>query len=204
MTHFQALYGIPPPTVSMYLPGTTAVHSVDVALRDRDELLRSLKSHMSLAQNRMKQIADRNRTEREFAVNDWVFLKLHPYRQKSLLKRPSHKLSPRYYGPFQVTARVGKVAYRLNLPPQSKIHPVFHVSLLKRRIGSDVRSSTLPPFNNQGEFIWTPLKVLDMAVVRKHRRNITNWLIQWVGLPESDATWEEAHSIATRFPDFGT
>jgi hypothetical protein len=41
-----------------------------------------------------------------------------------------------------------------------------------------------------------------MAVVRKKNRNITNWLIQWVGLPEDDATWEEAHSIASRFPDF--
>lgn len=203
MTPFQALYGTPPPAISMYLPGTTAVHVVDVALQGRDELIRSLKSHMSIAHNRMKQHADLHRTEREFEVGDWVFLKLHPYRHKSLLKRPSHKLSPRFYGPFKVDARVGKVAYRLHLPPQSKIHPTFHVSLLKKRIGdSTPSSSTLPPIDQHGAFTWVPLKVLDMAVVRKKNRSITNWLIQWVGLPEEDATWEEAHSIASRFPDF--
>lgn len=205
MTPFQALYGTPPPTIAMYLPGTTTIHSVDVALQNRDELLRSLKSNMSMAQNRMKQFADLNRTERTFGVNDWVFLKLHPYRQKSLLKRASHKLSPRFYGPFQISAYVGKAAYLLNLPQHSRIHPVFHVSLLKKRLSADVpRSTTLPPFNDQGGLIWTPLKVLDMAIVCKNKRIITNWLIQWVGLPEADATWEEAHSIASRFPDFCT
>jgi hypothetical protein len=203
MIPFQALYGTAPPSVSMYLPGTTNVNVVDVTLCNRDELLRSLKSHMSLARNQMKQFADKHRTEREFAVNDWVFLKLHPYRQKSLLKRPSHKLSPRYYGPFQVIERIGKVAYRLQLPPQSKIHLVFHVSLMKRRLGTDVpHSSTLPPLDNHGEILWKPLKVVDMAVVRKKKRNTTQWLIQWEGLPDTDATWEDAHKIAARFPAF--
>lgn len=203
MTPFQAVYGIPPPTVTMYLPGSTAVQSVDNALQDRNELLRLLKAHMTQAQNRMKQHSDSHRTEREFKDGDWVYLKLHPYRQHSLVKRPVHKLSPRFYGPFQVTSRIGKVAYKLNLPPNSKIHPIFHVSLLKKRIGDDTPlSSTLPPFDDNGEVIWTPLKVLDMAVFRKKKRNITKWLIQWVGLPAEDATWEEAHVIAARFPSF--
>lgn len=117
MTPFQALYGSPPPTISMYLPGSTAVHAVDVALRDRDSLLRLLKSNMDIAQNRMKQHSDQKRTEREFNEGDWVYLKLHPYCQQSLVKRPAHKLAPRFYGPFQIAARVGTVAYRLALPP---------------------------------------------------------------------------------------
>lgn len=203
MTPFQAVYGRPPPQVSMYLPGTSAVRTVDVLLQDRDALLHTLKDHMTIAQNRMKQQSDTGRTEREFVVGDWVFLKLHPYRQQSLIKRPSHKLSPRFYGPFQITDRIGKVAYRLALPPHSKIHPIFHVSLLKKRIGDAVpRSFTLPQYDQQGTLLWQPLKVLDMGVLRRKKRNVTQWLIQWVGMPEEDATWEEAHSIAARFPEF--
>lgn len=203
MTPFQALYGTPPPTVSMYLPGSTAVHAVDVTLRNRDALLRTLRSHMTMAQNRMKQHSDQSRTEREFAIGDWVYLKLHPYRQQSLIKRPSHKLSPRFYGPFQISARIGTVAYRLKLPPTSKIHPVFHVSLLKKRVGAANHiSPTLPQFDSQGEIIWVPAQVLDVASVREKKHLITKWLIQWTGLPVEDATWENAQTIVSRFPTF--
>lgn len=205
MTPFQAVYGTPPPTVAMYLPGSTAVQAVDRVLQDRNDLLNLLKTHMHQAQNRMKQHSDPHRTDREFQEGDWVYLKLHPYRQQSLVKRPSHKLSPRYYGPFQIITRIGTVAYKLDLPPHSKIHPIFHVSLLKKRVGEGTPlSSTLPPYDDNGEVNWTPLKVLDMAVFREKKRSITKWLIQWVGLPAEDATWEAAHVIAARFPQFCT
>ncbi|PRQ60730.1 putative nucleotidyltransferase, Ribonuclease H [Rosa chinensis] len=204
MTPFQAVYGTPPPAISSYLPGSTSVNAVDCALKNRDELLQLLKVHMNQAQNRMKQQADRHRTEREFAAGDWVFLKLHPYRQRSLLKHPSHKLSPRFYGPFLIQKRVGKAAYRLSLPTSCRLHPVFHVSLLKKRIGGGTPlTTTLPEFDDQGELLWRPVRVLDMAVIKKKKRNTTQWLIQWHGLPTADATWEDAHTIKARFPTFG-
>lgn len=144
---------------------------------------------MSLAQNRMKQHADSNRTEREFAIGDYVYLKLHPYHQKSLLKRPSHKLSPRYYDPFKILEHIGKVAYKLQLPPQCKIHPTFHVSLLKKHVGDTLTvSPTLPPMDNSGSILWTPAKVLDIAIVRRKKRSVTQWFIQWEGLSKEDST----------------
>ena len=63
MSPFQALYRVTPPSVHTYLPGTTAVQSVDAALQDRDQLLRLLRNNVQLAQNRMKQIHDKGRTE---------------------------------------------------------------------------------------------------------------------------------------------
>lgn len=102
-----------------------AVHTVDVALKNRDELLSTLKNHMALAQNRMKQHADSNLTERDFAIGDYVYLKLHPYRQKSLLKRPSHKLSPRYYDPFKILERIVRSLTGFNFPHNPKFIPHF-------------------------------------------------------------------------------
>lgn len=54
----------------------------------------------------------------------------------SVTSRTCHKLSYRYFGPYEVEAKVGSVAYKFKLPPHSTIHPVFHVSLLKKVKGS--------------------------------------------------------------------
>ncbi|XP_060216431.1 uncharacterized protein LOC132643911 [Lycium barbarum] len=84
------------------------------------------------AQLRMKQHADAYKTDRCFAVGDWVYLKIQPYRQTTLSSQTFHKLSAKYYGPFQVLKKVGPVAYTLLFPQSIKIHPRVHVSLLKK------------------------------------------------------------------------
>ncbi|EMS46801.1 UDP-glycosyltransferase 87A2 [Triticum urartu] len=69
-------------------------------------------------------------------VGDQVFLKLQPYIQTSVAPRANHKLAYKYYGPFPIVAKINEVAYKLQLPPQATIHPVFHVSLLRRVLNS--------------------------------------------------------------------
>lgn len=144
------------------------------------------------------------RTEqREFEVGDWVFLRLQPYRQTSLSKNHCHKLSPRYYGPFKVTTWVGKVAYRLELPSYTKIHNVFHVSLLKKKIGNKVTPSpTLPPMIEEGVTHWESEKILSRGIFKHKNQPVTRWLIHWKGFPTKDATWENAPDIQARFPEF--
>ena len=92
---------------------------------------------MQVAQNQQKQYADKLREERNFLVDDLVYLRFQPYKQESLKNIGAEKLKPRYYGPYnKVIQKIGEVAYELELPEGSKVHNVFHVSCLKKAIGN--------------------------------------------------------------------
>jgi hypothetical protein len=84
----------------------------------------------------MKKQANQSRSERQFAEGDQVFLRLQPYKQNSLNPNHYQKLAPKFYGPYTILKCVGQVAYQLALPSHSKIHPIFHVSCLKKVIGT--------------------------------------------------------------------
>ena len=87
----------------------------------------------------MKQQADQHRNKRSFDVGDWVFLWLQPYKQMSLKKaKNDNKLSPKFYGPYKVFQKIGTMAYKLELHAYSQVHPVFHVSCLKKVIGDKI------------------------------------------------------------------
>lgn len=80
----------------------------------------------------MKHYADEGRSEREFAVGDWVFLRLQPYKQTTIALQRNMKLAPRFYGPYQVLERIGPVAYRLQLPAGAKFILPFMSHCLRR------------------------------------------------------------------------
>jgi hypothetical protein len=103
--------------------------NLDQWLSNRALLLGSVQQHLVRAKQRMKQQADKHRSERSFAVGDKVFLKNLPYVQSSLATRTNQKLSFRFYGPYQILQKVGWLAYLLDLPETAKIHPVVHACL---------------------------------------------------------------------------
>jgi len=77
-------------------------------------------------------MAKRKRSEKSFSICDYVYLKLHPYRQQSTSHRSFKKLDVRFFRPYQVIAKVGSVAYKLELPFSTAIHLIFHMHQLKR------------------------------------------------------------------------
>lgn len=204
MTPHEAIYGKPPPVVSSYIPGTTAVDAVDTTLRERDAILCQLRQTLQVAQDHMKYFTDKHRTEREFQPGDWAYLRLQPYRQATMCNPQHPKHTPCLYGPFQILSRVGTVAYKLQLPGTSCIHNDFHVSLLKKKLGSNVSPCpTLPPMVD-GLVHWMPAQILNRGLIKRKNKPITHGLIQWEGLPVKDATWEDASDIQTCFPSFHT
>ncbi|KAJ0492793.1 putative nucleotidyltransferase, Ribonuclease H [Helianthus annuus] len=199
MTPFQALYGYPPPLFVPYVPKDVRVEAVNATLMDREETIKLLRFSLLRAQNRMKQAADSRRSEREFKVGDHVYVKLHPYGQSTLRSSHFNKLGPKYFGPLMIIERIGAVAYKLDLPDDAQVHPVFHVSLLKLARGSTEQYVPLP---QNPRFMFKPLQVLDRKLVKRGSRASVKGLIQWDSLPITEATWENLEDLQIRFPDF--
>ena len=195
------MYGFPPPRLLDYIPGTTQVAAVDVTWQSRQLILSLLKQNLVTAQVRMRQQYDLHRFEREFQVGEWVFLRLQPYKQQSMAYRAFHKLSPRFFGPFQILKRIGEVAYKLDLPAGSAIHLVFHVSCLKTKLGKhNVSMSLLPSVNSQGFLTPELVAVLETRSHKLQNRTITQHLIQWQGGTVDDSTWEDLLYLQQQFP----
>ena len=127
----------------------------------------------------MKLNSNHHRCELEFKPGDFVYLKLQPFRQMSVRVRGNKKLSPRFYGPFHILARVGKVAYRLELLPHSRLHPVFHVSQLKKQLGqSDCTVAELPNITEDGTVVLVPKWLIDFRWIKQGRKVIQEALVE--------------------------
>ncbi|GMI65616.1 hypothetical protein HRI_000230900 [Hibiscus trionum] len=198
----SSLYGQAPVDHLPYTAGESPVASVDRSLQHRKAALKMLKFYLQRAQVRMKQQADRKRTECEYQIGDLVYLKLQPYQQHTIKMRTCQKLAPKWFGPFRIVGRVGKVSYKLQLPKDSRVHPIFHISQLKKHIGSDECQSELPVINPNGEISKELLKILDRRIGKKGSRAITKVLVEWANAFPEDATWEPLHQLQIQFPNF--
>lgn len=91
-----------------------------------------LRKSLLQAQKRMKQYIDQNRLEMSFQAGDFVYLKLHSYKQSLAVIKKNVKLIPKCYWPYKMLKKVGNAAYKLELLERPCIHLVFHVLLLKQ------------------------------------------------------------------------
>jgi len=135
MTPYRAVFGCDPPKILRYNPNPSDEPTVRQQLQERDNIMTQLKVDLDRAQQRMKAYADGKRKDVQFSKGDYVFVKLQPYRQNSVAFSRNQKLRMKYFGSFKILERVGQVAYKLELPTTARIHPVFHISILKKCLG---------------------------------------------------------------------
>ncbi|GJY26471.1 hypothetical protein Tco_0401197, partial [Tanacetum coccineum] len=129
---FEALYSRKCPSPICWAGVGHAQLTSQETIHETTEKIFQINKRIQAARDRQKSLADRNRKPMEFQVGDMVMLKVSPW--KGVIRYGKWgKLNPSYIRPFKVIAKVGMVAYRLELPHQlSHVHSNFHVSNLKK------------------------------------------------------------------------
>ncbi|KAL0537221.1 hypothetical protein IC582_026196 [Cucumis melo] len=197
---FQVLYCRKPPSLISYGAGATSNSTLAEQLSERDTVLAALRDHLLLAQQQMKQYADMKRRHIEYDIDDWVFLKIRPYRQLSLRKKRNEKLSPKFFGPYQIVDKVGTVAYKLDLSATTSIHPVFHVLQLKKFVGD--RTGVQPTIQFISENLEWQAQPEEAVKYQKNGNGDWEVLICWKDLLEHEASWECYDENQRLYPTF--
>jgi hypothetical protein len=165
--------------------------------RDMQRVVDHTKLWLNNARQRMIQQEQHKRKPDPFEPGQYVWLSLQNIKMQN---GGGNKLMPRYIGPFKITERIGKVSYRLELPPTMRVHNVFHASLLKtwkHRPGEPLHPSPIL-IDEQEE--WVVERLEDRRVKtyatrkKKHsadkmRHTRVEYLVKWQGFDLSYNEW---------------
>ena len=123
----------------------------------------------------------------EYGVGQKVLLNMKNF---TLLEGLTPKFMSKFAGPFPIVERVFKDVYKLELPPEIKVHPTFHVSLLKPfkedTLWSDRKQVIRPSPNLVGDHL--KYEVEGILKYRNHKRKGKEYLVKWRGYHDKEAT----------------
>ncbi|GJU42252.1 putative reverse transcriptase domain-containing protein [Tanacetum coccineum] len=175
-------------------------------IRETMEKIVQIKNRLLTARSRQKSYAHRRSKSLEFEVGDMVLLKVSSW--KGVIRfRKRGKLSPRYIGPFKILARVGLVAYTLDLPEELRgIHSTFHVSNLKKCLaeGDIVVPMDEIQLDDKLHMIEEPLEIVDREVKRLKQSQIPIVKVCWNSQRGPEFTWEREDQIKNKYPHLFT
>ena len=189
-TPFWSNFGFHPSFLPNSFP-ETSVPAVQDLIASIQQNFRRLQETMHQAQEDYKKFFDRRKKESPiFEIGEKVLLSAANLR----LHIPSRKLGPRYIGPFKIKRKINDVAFELDLPSSYKIHPVFHVSLLKPVVPESFPDRIEPPptpVEIEGELEFEVEAILGC---RKRGRQL-QYLVKWKGYPPEDNSWEPSKNL---------
>ncbi|XP_022760138.1 uncharacterized protein LOC111306584 [Durio zibethinus] len=186
-TPYEIVYGQPAPSHIPYLLNDSKVEEVDESLKAREATIQLMKFHLNKARKRMKQQVDKRRSDKQFEEGDYAYVKLQPYRQISIFNRSYLKLAAKFFSPYKILAMVGAATYKLELPTTTRIHPVFHVSQLKKHVGRKPTQFHLPLLDGDRTLAQEPVAILDMRMNKRRGRLVIEVLEQWSNCFPEDA-----------------
>ena len=195
MSPFYANYGYHPRYTVKVNNSALQMNPASAAYAKKlKEIHDQARANLQEAQLYQKRYYDQHTKEiPSFHVGDSVWL----LRKNISTIRPSQKLKVRRLGPFKISKVVGesKLAYRLELPPHFKIHPVFHVSLLEPYKENTIPGRKQPPpppitINDNLEYVVH--QILDSRI---HRGKL-QYYVDWQGYSPAERTWEPASHLS--------
>ncbi|GJX42641.1 putative reverse transcriptase domain-containing protein [Tanacetum coccineum] len=175
-------------------------------IQETTEKIVLIKQRIQAAQDRQKSYADLKRKPMEFEVRDRVMLKVSPWKGVVHFGKRG-KLNPRYVGPFKVLAKVGKVAYRLELPQElSRVHHTFHVSNLKKCYADEPLVMPLEGIHvdDKLQFVEEPVEIMEREIKRLKRSRIPLVKVRWNSRRGPEFTWEREDSFKQKYPQLFT
>ncbi|GJS60665.1 putative reverse transcriptase domain-containing protein [Tanacetum coccineum] len=166
------------------------------------EKIIQIKKRIQAARDRQKSYADRRCNPLEFQVGDKVMLKVSPWKWVIRFGKRG-KLNPRYIGPFKVLAKVGTIAYQLELPDQLKrVHSTFHISNLKKCLSDEPLAILLDEIqiDDKLSFIEEPVEIMDHEVKRLKQSRVPIVKLHLNSKRGPEFNWERKDPIKKKYP----
>ncbi|GKA92549.1 putative reverse transcriptase domain-containing protein [Tanacetum coccineum] len=171
-------------------------------VQETTEKISQIKDRLKAARDRQKSYADKRRKPLEFNVGDHVLLKVSPWKGVVRFGKKG-KLAPRFVGPFEITKRIGPVAYRLRLPQElSSVHDTFHVSNLKKCLADPTLHVPLEEIQVDAKlnFVEEPVEILEREIKKLKRSRIPIVKVRWNSKRGPEFTWEREDQMKLKYP----
>jgi len=192
MTPFELDMGQHPATPLEIANNYTKVEAAENLYITWKNNLQIAKDTLLAAQERQTKYANQHRRDETYNIGDQVLLSTTNINDDINKNRPTRKLNPKWIGPYTIEEIISPTVYKLTLPKTMKLHPVFHVSLIKSYKSTDEFEREIPPppvnINNEEDECdeYEVESILDIKT--KHKKKF--YLVKWKGYPLHDATWE--------------
>jgi len=201
MEPYEALYGRKCRTpLCWYQDGDVVLVGPEL-LEQTIEKVRMARDRMQASQSRQKAYADRKRRPLELTARDHVFLRVT---RTTSVGRALHsrKLSPKFLGPYQISRRIGLMAYEIALPPQlANLYPVFYVSQLRKYVFDPSHELEVEDVQIRADlFMEVPQVVLEDSQVEERRGKPVSLVKVIWDQRTNDFTWELEEDMRKSHP----